>query len=93
MARLLVWEMWLQMSKKIAYGLLVTGLILIFAGLILQIHKDNQIIKDKDILIKEKDERIDTLAKEINKLRAENEALWDNYYMNVTNYEGYEYYE
>lgn len=74
------------MSKKIAYVLLVTGLILIFAGLILQIHKDNQIIKDKDSLI-------DKQAQEINKLNAENEALWDNYYMNASNYEGYEYYE
>ena len=74
------------MSKKIAYILFALGLILILSGLILQIHKDNQIIKDKDILI-------DKQAQEINKLRAENEALWDNYYMNVTNYEGYEYYE
>lgn len=27
------------------------------------------------------------------KLKSENDALWDNYYMNVNNYEGYEYYE
>ncbi len=86
MARLLVWEMWLQMIKKVGYILFALGLILILSGLILQIHKDNQIIKDKDILI-------DKQAQEINKLHAENEALWDNYYMNVTNYEGYEYYE
>lgn len=26
-------------------------------------------------------------------LEAENKSLWDNYYMNVTNQEGYEYYE
>lgn len=74
------------MIKKVGYILLAISLILIFAGLILQIHKDNQIIKDKDSLI-------DKQAQEINKLNAENEALWDNYYMNVSNYEGYEYYE
>ena len=74
------------MIKKVGYILFALGLILILSGLILQIHKDNQIIKDKDILI-------DKQAQEINKLHAENEALWDNYYMNVTNYEGYEYYE
>ena len=33
------------------------------------------------------------VRKENTKLTKENEALWDNYYMNVSNYEGYEYYE
>ncbi len=73
--------------------LLLIGLILIIIGLSIQVYKDNQIIKDKNTLIEEKDERLGNLAQEIIKLRNENEALWDNYYMNVTNYEGYEYYE
>lgn len=74
------------MSKKLLYILLVGALILIIIGLITQIYKCNQIINEKDQLI-------DSQAQELIKLRIENEALWDNYYMNVSNYEGYEYYE
>lgn len=33
------------------------------------------------------------LEEKVMKLEAENKSLWDNYYMNVTNQEGYEYYE
>ena len=74
------------MSKKLVYILLVGALILIIIGLITQIYKCNQIITEKD-------ELIDSQAQELIKLRIENEALCDNYYMNVSNYEGYEYYE
>lgn len=74
------------MSKKLVYILLVGALILIIIGLITQIYKCNQIITEKD-------ELIDSQAQELIKLRIENEALWDNYYMNASNYEGYEYYE
>lgn len=74
------------MIKKLLYILLVGALILIIIGLITQIYKCNQIITEKD-------ELIDSQAQELIKLRIENEALWDNYYMNVSNYEGYEYYE
>jgi cell division protein FtsL len=74
------------MSKKLVYILLVGALILIIIGLITQIYKCNQIITEKDQLI-------DSQAQELIKLRIENEALWDNYYMNASNYEGYEYYE
>lgn len=74
------------MSKKLVYILLVGALILIIIGLITQIYKCNQIITEKD-------ELIDSQAQELIKLRIENEALWDNYYMNVSNYEEYEYYE
>lgn len=74
------------MSKKIAYILFVAGLLLIITGLVLQVYKDKKEIDKKQQLITNQ-------AQEIIKLRAENEALWDNYYMNVTNYEGYEYYE
>ena len=74
------------MSKKLVYILLVGALILIIIGLITQVYKCNQIITEKDQLI-------DSQAQELIKLRIENEALWDNYYMNASNYEGYEYYE
>lgn len=74
------------MIKKLVYILLVGALILIIIGLITQIYKCNQIITEKD-------ELIDSQAQELIKLRIENEALWDNYYMNASNYEGYEYYE
>ena len=74
------------MSKKLVYILLVGALIFIIIGLITQIYKCNQIITEKD-------ELIDSQAQELIKLRIKNEALWDNYYMNVSNYEGYEYYE
>ena len=51
--------------------------------------------KNNELIIKEENNEqfIINQAEEINKLRAENEALWNNYYMNITNYEGYEYYE
>lgn len=33
------------------------------------------------------------LEEKVMVLEAENKSLWNNYYMNVTNQEGYEYYE
>lgn len=33
------------------------------------------------------------LEEKVMTLEAENKSLWNNYYMNVTNQEGYEYYE
>ena len=62
------------------------GIILIIVGLILQIIQEHKEINNLN-------ERIDIVATENAKLKAENEHLWDNYYMNVTNQEGYEYYE
>lgn len=37
--------------------------------------------------------QLNKVAIENAKLKEENNSLWDNYYMNVTNKEGYEYYE
>lgn len=84
------------MTKKLAYKLAFIGLVLIITGLIAQIivnDRDNQlIIENYKKQIKVKDELILQQGDEINKLRYENEVLWDNYYMNVSEYDG-EYYE
>lgn len=84
------------MTKKLAHTLIFIGLVLIITGLIAQIivdNRDNQlIINDYKKQIEAKDETIESQGRELIKLRYENEALWDNYYMNVSEYDG-EYYE
>lgn len=84
------------MTKKLAYILVFISLVLIITGLIVQIivdNRDNQlIINDYKKQIKEQKEVILQQGTEIIKLRYENEALWNNYYMNVSEYDG-EYYE
>ena len=81
------------MTKKLAHILIFIGLVLIITGLIAQIIVDNQlIINDYKKQIEAKDELIEQQGRTIIKLRSENEALWDNYYMNVSEYDG-EYYE
>lgn len=84
------------MTKKLAHTLIFIGLVLIITGLIAQIivnERDYQlVINDYKKQIKTKDETIQSQGNEIIKLRYENEALWDNYYMNVSEYDG-EYYE
>ena len=68
----------------IFFGLSAT---LIILGLILQSIKLNkELVEKTDILEKLEVENI--------KLKQENDALWDTYYANVSDYEGvYEYYE
>ena len=84
------------MTKKLSHILIFISLVLIITGLIAQIivnDRDNQlIIENYKKQIKVKDELILQQGDEINKLRYENEVLWDNYYMNVSEYDG-EYYE
>jgi len=83
-------------SKKLAHTLIFIGLILIIIGLFATIkvnERDNQlIINDYKKQIEKKDEIIKNQGTEIIKLRYENESLWDNYYMNASEYNG-EYYE
>ena len=43
--------------------------------------------------IKKLEEKVLDIAREKLKVENENQYLWDNYYMNVSNYEGYVYYE
>lgn len=78
------------MTKKLAHILIFIGLVLIITGLIAQIivdNRDNQlIINDYKKQIEAKDELIEQQGITIIKLRSENEALWDNYYMNVSEY-------
>lgn len=70
-------------------------LILLITNILSIILLINMMKKNNELIIKEENNEqfIVNQAEEINKLRAENEALWNNYYMNITNYEGYEYYE
>lgn len=78
------------MTKKLAHILIFIGLVLIITGLIAQIIVDNRnnqlIINDYKKQIEAKDELIEQQGITIIKLRSENEALWDNYYMNVSEY-------
>lgn len=81
--------------------LALTGVLMIITGLVLQCltlkqERDDYYYKlvhkthDKEVL----EVKIYELSDEIMRLRWENEALWDNYYSNVSDYEGeYEYYE
>lgn len=86
--------------KKLVNGLISAGFILIIIGMVIQqnqIKKDNvnkqSIIDNQAIeLIKYREENR-SLYEENLKLEEENMACWNNYYMNVSNYEGYEYYE
>lgn len=80
------------MSKKIAHILAIIGIILIVSGLVITIVKDKNKIKECESPIELKDELIEQQGRTIIKLSAENEALWDNYYMNASEYDG-EYYE
>lgn len=71
---------------KLYNVLSVLGVLMIIVGLGVQSMQLYEIVnKQKEL--------IDKQANEIIKLRAENESLWDNYYMNISNYEDYEYYE
>ena len=80
------------MSKKIAHILAIIGILLIVSGLVITIVIDENKIKEFESTIELKDELIEQQGRTIIKLRAENEALWDNYYMNASEYDG-EYYE
>lgn len=59
--------------------MIMISAILIITGLIMKIIECENEIKKQEI--------------EINRLLDENESLWNNYYMNVTNKDEYKYYE
>ena len=87
-------------NKKTAFIIFNVGVILIVIGLILEINVLASKIKDQEELIDiqatqiiQCNEEENALYGEYLKLEEENMALWNNYYMNVTNKEGYEYYE
>ena len=73
-------------NMKVAKILAIAGILMILLGMTFQVIDYQKQIEKLKI-------QLDKVATENNRLRAENESLWDNYYMNVTNQEGYEYYE
>lgn len=72
--------------KKVALIIANIGVILIMIGLGIQMIQYQKEIDDLT-------GQLNKVAIENAKLKEENNNLWDNYYMNVTNQEGYEYYE
>ena len=72
-------------NMKVAKILAIVGVLMIMLGMTFQVIDYQKQIEKLKI-------QLDKVATENNRLRAENESLWDNYYMNVTNQEGYEYY-
>lgn len=74
------------MRSKVKY-LVVLGLVMIITGLIFQCADLVKKIEDLE-------SKYDSLVTEYLKVTYENEALWNNYYDNVSDYNGeYEYYE
>lgn len=74
------------MRNKVKY-IVILGLLMIITGLIFQC-----VVLAKKIDNLEK--RYDSLVNEYVKITYENEGLWNNYYDNVSDYNGeYEYYE
>ena len=61
-------------------------LILVTVGLAV----DNYRLRNK---LDDAEKKIQEQVAELIKVKQENDVLWDNYYMNIGNYEGYEYYE
>lgn len=72
--------------KRVALIIANIGVILIMIGLGVQMIQYQKEIDDLT-------GQLNKVAIENAKLKEENNSLWDNYYMNVTNQEGYEYYE
>lgn len=72
--------------KRVALIIANIGVILIMIGLGVQMIQYQKEIDDLT-------GQLNKVAIENAKLKEENNSLWDNYYMNVTNKEGYEYYE
>lgn len=72
--------------KRVALIIANIGVILIIIGLGVQMIQYQERIDDLT-------GQLNKVAIENTKLKEENNSLWDNYYMNVTNQEGYEYYE
>lgn len=77
----------MKREYKIALFLSITGVVIIILGMSIWINDLNN--KCNELETQLKNEQIKNV-----KLHQENDALWDNYYMNVSDYnEEYEYYE
>ena len=73
------------MKSRIERIILVL-LILVTVGLAV----DNYRLRNR---LDDAEKKIQEQVAELIKVKQENDVLWDNYYMNIGNYEGYEYYE
>lgn len=80
-------------SMKVTKILAVAGILMIMLGMTFQAIDYQKKITAQEKQIADLKRQLDQVATENNRLKAENESLWNNYYMNVTNQEGYEYYE
>lgn len=78
---------------KVTKILAVAGILMIMLGMTFQAIDYQKKITAQEKQIADLKRQLDQVATENNRLKAENESLWNNYYMNVTNQEGYEYYE
>lgn len=74
-------------------GLVIIGLGIQTVEYQKEIDKKEHQIQEYKKQIKKLDQKVLETAREKLKVENENQYLWDNYYMNVSNYEGYEYYE
>lgn len=77
---------------KLYKVLSVIGIIMIMMGFGFEIVDLNKKVIEQNDVIESQKALIDELAEKSIKLEEENMALWNNYYMNVSNYDG-EYYE
>ena len=78
-----------ELMRKVAKIIAIIGLVLIFSGLIIVLNNKN---KELNTQLMEKTDSLESCDIRLIQYQAENEALWDNYYMNVSEYGG-EYYE
>lgn len=77
---------------KLYKVLSVIGIIMIMMGFGFEIVDLNKKVIEQNDVIESQKALIDELAEKSIRLEEENMALWSNYYMNVSNYDG-EYYE
>ena len=72
--------------KNRVIGIILVLLISVGIGLAV----DNYRLRNK---LDDAEKKVQEQAVELIKVKQENDTLWDNYYMNIGNYEEYEYYE
>lgn len=86
-----------QKLKRIALILVIIGVVMIVIGSIMLLVENNQ-LKSKVVEVETDNRSLSELNSQLfsdnAELRFENDALWEVYYNNVSDYEGeYEYYE
>lgn len=82
----------MKQGKVIILGMM--GMILIALGLGVQLIQYHNEIDNLNKELNKANETIDQQATELIRYKEENDYLWSNYYMSVSDYEGeYQYYE